>query len=310
MDIELRSKVDLLSENYREVKKVLRWYGRRLNIVEALLYGRTDKEIDLKKVKEVRRYLDLVTSREINFTKKFKNIFSILINENKEYKKVYGDTLEVYKHLISKGFLEEEITLFSSFMLANRFCDEELDSKLQRLLEVKNALNGDDYIGYALLATTSKPIDVIKNEFNLVSENIRQAGNCNEDMIKSLTFSLILEDKEIEKKVEKAFEIVCNIKSEMSFLPFDAYPLLGLAAMLIDDSENFSKEIKDVYDMVNEKKTFKFFLNKELKLLFSIGIVLDRYIEEVKADLIDISINDEMNILLTLEECIVFSVCR
>jgi hypothetical protein len=233
----------------------------------------------------------------------------LLINGSRDYKEIYEDTIAIYEHLVLKGFLEIENTVFCSFMLANRFFGRELDDKLQKTIEIKEKLKGNDYIGYALLSTTNKSIDVIKDEFTLVSDNIRQAGNCNEDMIKSLAFSLVLEDKEIEEKVEKAFEIMCNIKSEMSFLPGELYLLLGLAAILIDDPETFSKEIKDVYNLVNKKRNFKYFLNKELKLFLSLGIVLDRYIEEVKGDLIDINISDEMNILLALEECIVFSVC-
>ena len=53
MDVELRSKVDLLSDNYNDIRKALRWDGNLLNHFEALLYVRTDKEFSLEKIKEV-----------------------------------------------------------------------------------------------------------------------------------------------------------------------------------------------------------------------------------------------------------------
>ncbi|WP_368259977.1 DUF4003 family protein, partial [Clostridium paraputrificum] len=80
MDVELRSKVDLLSDNYNDIRKALRWDGNLLNHFEALLYVRTDKEFSLEKIKEVRKYLD---SRKLPYPFKgvFNKICSIMLDD-------------------------------------------------------------------------------------------------------------------------------------------------------------------------------------------------------------------------------------
>ncbi|MDS0527018.1 DUF4003 domain-containing protein [Clostridium sp. SHJSY1] len=309
MDIELRSKVDLFSENYKEIRRVLRWDGKRINIIEALLNNRTDKEIDLEKLKKIRGYLEVEESEKNIFSRRFSNIFSLLIDESKDYKKVFQDTVTIYEHLTSKGFLENEATLFSAFMLSNRFYGQELDNRIIKTIDIKYAFKGDNYISYTLLATGDKSIDTIMDEFNTISDNIKKAGNYGEEIINNLTFSLILEDKEVVKKVEKVLDILCNIKSEIGILRSEVYSMLGITSTLIKNPMNFSKEIKDVFDRLNKKRFFKYFMKKELKIMISIGIVLNMYIEEVKADLIDISFNDKINMYLALEECLVFTIC-
>lgn len=309
LDIELRSKVDLFSENYKEIRRALRWDGKRINVIGALLNSRTDKEIDFEKLKKIRKYLEVNSNKGYSFSKKFNNMISLLIYDSKDYKKVYEDAITIYEHLTSKGFLENETTLFSSFMLSNRFYGQELENRIIKTIDIKNTFKGDNYTNYALLAIGDKPIDTIINEFNIISDNIKQVGNYNEEINNNLTFSLILEDKDVVKKVEKALDILCNIKSEIGMLKSDVYFMLGLSSTLIKNPMNFSKEIKDVYDKLNKKRFFKYFMNKDMKIMISIGIVLNMYIEEAKVDLIDISFSDKINIYLALEECLAFTIC-
>lgn len=309
MDIELRSKVDFFSENYKEIRRALRWDGKRINVMGALLNNRIDKEIDFEKLKKIRRYFEVDSSNGHTFSKRFNNIISLLIYDSKDYKKVYEDAVTIYEHLTSKGFLENETTLFSSFMLSNRFHGQELENRIVKTIDIKNTFKGDNYTNYTLLAIGDKSIDTIINEFNIISDNIKQAGNYSEEINSNLTFSLILEDKDVVRKVEKALDILCNIKSEIGMLRSDVYFMLGLSSTLIKNPMNFSKEIKDVYDKLNKKRFFKYFMSKDIKIMISMGIVLNMYMEEAKVDLIDISSSDKINIYLALEEYLAFTIC-
>ena len=175
MDIELRNKVNLLSENYREIKKELRNDGDLFNHFEALLYGLTDKELDLENINEIREYIKNKKTSQL-FRGNFLKIFSILMDNREDYKKVYKNTVLVYDFLISKGFSCSNKTVFAALILSKRFNEEELDRRVNKLIEIKESLESNEYISCANLAAGNKSIEVIKRDFNKVKKLLTSLG--------------------------------------------------------------------------------------------------------------------------------------
>lgn len=307
MDIELRSKVDLLSENYKEIKKELRTDGDLLNHFEALLYGLTDRYLNVDKIKEIRQYIK-GKKAGLGIKGNFEKIFSIMLDNREDYSEVYENTLSVYKFLISKGFNNTNKTIFAALILSKRFKGEELDRRVLKLFKIKDSLNSNDYLSCANLATTNKEIYEIKEEVFTVREKLKSYKfnyNSNDE---SFILSLLLDNDDLERRTEMAVNIVKEMEKVFSIVPTKTLPLLGLATLLIEDEKVFITELKDVYLALKETKGYKYFVSKEFRLILSLGVVINKYAEEVKADLIDININDEINILLALEEQTVFSI--
>ena len=306
MDVELRSKVDLLSDNYNDIRKALRWDGNLLNHFEALLYVRTDKEFSLEKIKEVRKYLD---SRKLPYPFKgvFNKICSIMLDDRDDYVQVFNNTLYVYERLIQNGFKGNEKAAFASLMLAKRFFGKELDNRINRIIDINSSLKDNDYISYANLSCTNRSVDRIRKELTEIENILKVTGRESSVDIKSFSTLLMIDEDNVETKVEKALNIMCNIKSELFEIPDKAYPLLGLATMLVEDPESFCVELKDIYNSLKNTKKYRYFMNRDLRIMISLGLLLNKYVEELKADLIDINVCDEINVFLALEECTVFS---
>ena len=306
MDVELRSKVDLLSDNYNDIRKALRWDGNLLNHFEALLYVRTDKEFSLEKIKEVRKYLD---SRKLPYPFKgvFNKICSIMLDDRDHYVQVFNNTLYVYERLIQNGFKGNEKAAFASLMLAKRFFGKELDNRINRIIDINSSLKDNDYISYANLSCTNRSVDRIRKELTEIENILKVTGRESSVDIKSFSTLLMIDEDNVETKVEKALNIMCNIKSELFEIPDKAYPLLGLATMLVEDPESFCVELKDIYNSLKNTKKYRYFMNRDLRIMISLGLLLNKYVEELKADLIDINVSDEINVFLALEECTVFS---
>lgn len=306
MDVELRSKVDLLSDNYNDIRKALRWDGNLLNHFEALLYVRTDKEFSLEKIKEVRKYLD---SRKLPYPFKgvFNKICSIMLDDRDDYVQVFNNTLYVYERLIQNGFKGNEKAAFASLMLAKRFFGKELDNRINRIIDINSSLKDNDYISYANLSCTNRSVDRIRKELTEIENILKVTGRESSVDIKSFSTLLMIDEDNVETKVEKALNIMCNIKSELFEIPDKAYPLLGLATMLVEDPESFCVELKDIYNSLKNTKKYRYFMNRDLRIMISLGLLLNKYVEELKADLIDINVSDEINVFLELEECTVFS---
>ena len=306
MDVELRSKVDLLSDNYNDIRKALRWDGNLLNHFEALLYVRTDKEFSLEKIKEVRKYLD---SRKLPYPFKgvFNKICSIMLDDRDDYVQVFNNTLYVYERLIQNGFKGNEKAAFASLMLAKRFFGKELDNRINRIIDINSSLKDNDYISYANLSCTNRSVDRIRKELTEIENILKVTGRESSVDIKSFSTLLMIDEDNVETKVEKALNIMCNIKSELFEIPDKAYPLLGLATMLVEDPESFCVELKDIYNSLKNTKKYRYFMKRDLRIMISLGLLLNKYVEELKADLIDINVSDEINVFLALEECTVFS---
>ncbi|MDU2994820.1 MAG: DUF4003 family protein, partial [Clostridium sp.] len=260
----------------------------------------------IEKIKEVRKYLD---SRKLPYPFKgvFNKICSIMLDDRDDYVQVFNNTLYVYERLIQNGFKGNEKAAFASLMLAKRFFGKELDNRINRIIDINSSLKDNDYISYANLSCTNRSVDRIRKELTEIENILKVTGRESSVDIKSFSTLLMIDEDNVETKVEKALNIMCNIKSELFEIPDKAYPLLGLATMLVEDPESFCVELKDIYNSLKNTKKYRYFMNRDLRIMISLGLLLNKYVEELKADLIDINVSDEINVFLALEECTVFS---
>ena len=217
MDIELRNKVNLLSENYKEIKKQLRSDGDLFNHFEALLYGLTDKKLDLEKINEIREYIKSKKTNSI-FKGNFLKIFSILMDNREDYKEVYKNTIIVYDFLVSKGFTYSNETVFASFILSKRFQEEELNYRVNKLIEIKELLGSNEYISCANLAAGNKDIKTIEKEFNEVKQTMISLGYFYDCEKENFILTLISNEGNLKERTKKAINILKEIEEKYSFL--------------------------------------------------------------------------------------------
>lgn len=309
MDIELRGKVDLLTENYREVRRYFRWDGKKLNILEALLYSRTGQDVEFFKVKEIRNFIKSDKANKNVFNRRFLNRFSLLYDVNKDYKKEYENIKNVYEFLISKGFDENEDTVLSAFVLIKRYTGLELQNRVNKLIDIKNNYKKDKSIDYTLLATLDKDIQKIKSEVDKIKYFINRIDRKDKELFNTLIVQLMLDDREVSENIDRISRIVDEIEKRIIPVSNNLFPMIGVTNLIVEDIDGFIKELEYVYNEMKNRKIFKYFLSKDIKLMFSMAIILDKYLEEIRADLIDLNEEAEINTLLVLEECIVFSIC-
>ncbi len=309
MDIELRGKVDLLTENYREVRRYFRWDGKKLNILEALLYSRTGQDVEFFKVKEIRNFIKSDKANKNVFNRRFLNRFSLLYDVNKDYKKEYENIKNVYEFLISKGFDENEDTVLSAFVLVKRYTGLELQNRVNKLIDIKNNYKKDKSIDYTLLATLDKDIQKIKSEVDKIKYFINRIDRKDKELFNTLIVQLMLDDREVSENIDRISRIVDKIEKRIIPVSNNLFPMIGVTNLIVEDIDGFIKELEYVYNEMKNRKIFKYFLSKDIKLMFSMAIILDKYLEEIRADLIDLNEEAEINTLLILEECIVFSIC-
>lgn len=308
MDIELSGKINLFFENYNEIKKALRWDGRKLNHIEALIYSKNDREFNIEKIKEIRKYTKKNKKIKKIFSRKILRLFSIILSEFNDYKMILDRTVEFYKRLIESDFIKGDKTAYIAFVIAKGVDEDNINEVMDKLLEVKASLKGEELLSYVNLAYIDEDINNITKEMELVREKIQEVGLNLDLYIQDLSTVLILEKGNITNKLEKLLDFTCNIKSELFQVPNEAFSLISLSLLFANDAELFSKELSYVYKTLGESKVFGWFTKNESKMLISIGLLLNKYIEEYKAELLDIDmqINEGINLEIILEEYMIY----
>lgn len=316
MDIELKEKVRNFIELNNEFKKNLRWDGKELNSLASLIANGSYEGVNEARVKSIRRYIRKNTKFNSKFRGEFNKVFSILMNARKDYKEVFLNTKYINQALIEKGFKDNKQALYAAFLLSKKFSIDQLEEKLNRLFKIKEVINQneynffmkEDYIVYVYLTDIDKEIHEIAKDIKKIDSKIDSINLKEVNSLECFYLSLLITNSDIDKKIEKTLKIRCNLIDSYKFIEEDVYTLIGLASNFVRDDEVFSKEVCNIYNMLKEENSFN---NKGMseKSIFktSLCIVLMRYLEYVKGDIIDLGEEEVDDIIYIVEEYIAFS---
>lgn len=316
MDIELKEKVRNFIELNNEFKKNLRWDGKELNSLASLIANGSYEGVNEARVKKIRKYIRKNTKFNSKFRGEFNKVFSILMNARKDYEEVFLNTKYINQSLIERGFKDNKQALYAAFLLSKKFKGDELEEKLNKLFEIKEVINQnqydffmkEDYIVYVYLTDIDKEIYEIANDIKKIDSKIKSINLKEVNSLDCFYLSLLITNSDIDKKIEKTLNIRCNLIDNYKFIEGDVYPLIGLASSFIRDDEVFSREVCNIYNMLREKNNFN---NKGMseKSIFKISlcIVLMRYLEYIKGDIIDLGEEEVDDIVYIIEEYIAFS---
>lgn len=316
MDIELKEKVRNFIELNNEFKKNLRWDGKELNSLASLIANGSYEGVNEASVKSIRRYIRKNTKFNSKFRGEFNKVFSILMNARKDYKEVFLNTKYINQALIERGFKDNKQALYAAFLLSKKFSIDQLEEKLNRLFKIKEVINQneynffmkEDYIVYVYLTDIDKEIHEIAKDIKKIDSKINSINLKEVNSLECFYLSLLITNSDIDKKIEKTLKIRCNLIDSYKFIEEDVYTLIGLASNFVRDDEVFSKEVCNIYNMLKEENSFN---NKGMseKSIFktSLCIVLMRYLEYVKGDIIDLGEEEVDDIIYIVEEYIAFS---
>ncbi len=317
MDIELKEKVKIFIELNDEFKRNLRWDGKEINCLASLIANVSEKGINEKQLKVIRKHIRKNTRFNSKFRGEFKNIFSILMNGRKDYEEVFENTKYINYSLIDRGFKDNKEAIYASFLLSKRFKGEELEDKLSKLFNIKyeieknkyDFLSNEDYIIYSYLTIINKDFDKIIEDVKDISLKIKNLDLNIKGNLEPFYVSLLITNLDLENKIERAIKIRKTLMGNYDFIDNDIFPLIGLSSSFVKNDDVFSKGVCNIYEMLSEKSNFNSNgLSKKSIFKISLCIVLIRYLEYIKGDIIDIGTEEEKDLIYIIEEYIVFSI--
>ena len=307
MDVDLRGKVDLLADNYYELKKIFKYDLRKLNYFEALISSKNDCEINSNRVKEIRKHLLKEKKSKYCLSNSIIKVLSLFLADSSEYEDNIKKIFYIYDNLDLKKNYKNNTLIFGSLVLAKRYSLDKLDDVINKIRIIHNELNTIDIFNISILTSSNKEIYQNINDINMIKDLLDEIDIEFTSSIYGLAVILTCYSNEVEANLEKALNIKCNIKSELFELPEEAFPLLAISTFIVNDEYEFSKELSEIYNYLKSKKGYKYFINSNTRMIISFTLLLYKYIEEYEADLIDINIENKGKLLLTLDEYTAFA---
>ncbi len=291
MDIELKSKIDVFNDIYKDMRKNFMFDGKKSNVIKALLSFTNDDGFDIDKVKVIRKYL--LKSKVDIYKLRYRKMLSMFIYDSSDYKKLYYSSKDVYDHLVARGFSKDKMTFSIAVLLSRHFEGDKLQDMLRKTITIKKDMN---VIGgkYSLLfALADKDINNINNEIQIIKNEIQSVESYTENIIKLLSASIIISEKEVKSKLENALSLICNIKGAIGKINDESILFIGIASLIIEDAEIFAEEFKNIYALISSKENNAKIYSRKYCIAISLIILICKYIEETKAGIIESNINED-----------------
>lgn len=270
-------------ENYKLVKNKLRFDGEYINHFASLIFGEDNKEIDIDKIKKVRKYIKLNTNKMSSFRGDMLYMLSILISKEKNYVEFSNRVINITEQLKDNDFKDGNVLVLSAYALAKHSKggqEEAIIKDMKRIYtslknEYKEFTNEEDYLICALIAIKANKNKVnvedsrvyIQNIFNYLSD----LDNYSKNDLQAIAGSLLLNDNSsAQYEIKKLIKIFDN---EDMRIGDEVLPLIG-AVSRKENIYEYLKKVKNVTKhLCEEEGEYAFYMDKTFRTLISIVIV-------------------------------------
>lgn len=244
-------------------------------------------------------------------------IISIETDMNSAFEEINNIYLKLKNVFSSSEYLVlASIVIFNARYRIN--VDEAVKNTREIYDDMKNNhrfLTGkEDISAAAMIATTSSDIKETLSEIEEYYKALKGIGLGSGNNLQSLSHILPLFKGSVEENVNKVINIEKALKENKVPLKGYSLPLLGVAAIITDDTNMFAKEVREVSEIIKKEKGFgNFSLGSTIRNMIAVGIVASNYAEklsdEEKANLINVTNNIALTIQIAIEIAATSAAC-
>ncbi|MGL4874501.1 MAG: DUF4003 family protein [Clostridium sp.] len=244
---------DNVIDNYKGIRDELRFDGEYINHFASLIFGGTNKEPDIDRIKKIRKLIKKETSQLSSFRGDILYILSILISKEGNYKIFSENLIKINEELQDIGFKESNCLALASYAICKHS-------------------NGSDY--YKIFNNTKLIYDLLRKEFRDITDE-------NDYLICALLGIKCAKENEDVKETGEFIEYMFNYLLNLKEYSRNHLQLLATSALL---NENLNAQVK-VKELINSFKEEDMIIGEEF--LGIIGIAnkeesIFEYIEKVK----------------------------
>lgn len=319
MDIVLKSKVDLMVENYQKLKSDFIWEASLLKHFCAMMYAIRGKKIDIDKIKEIKMYIKEETGWTSEYRGNNQLIMSALLSFEEDYKTIFKNMLDVYKKMREEGFKHSQYLPLATYTIAKNVPAEQWNNKIQRMDDFYKKMkenhfwltSDDDYVFAAVLAVTdlevNKTMEKVEECYKALSEEGFWKGND----LQTLSHIMALGEEEVGEKCRKANSLYHKLKEKKCKLEYSGLATLGVLTLIATDEDKMVEDIKEINDFIYKKDGYGMWtLTQSNRTILSANLLSDFYVEEMKKGVVQVALANSINaIIIAQEQAAVAAAC-
>jgi len=311
MDLVLKEKVDLMVENYHQLKKGFKWDMDLLKHFGAMIHASKGQEVHIDTLETIKKYIKDETSWTSYFRGVNSFILANLLNFEDDYKNTFKNMENVYERMRNAGFKNSTYLPLAAYTIAKEVPLEQWECRINRMEHFYEKMkknhfwltSADDYVFAAVLATTDLDIEGTAERIESCYRLLNEKGLYKGNDLQTLSHILAIGEEEVNLKCSKAMKLYQGLKDKKCKLQYNGLASLGVLTLITSDVEKMVNEIKEVYDYIYEKDGYGFWsLDKNMRVILASTLVSDYYIEGIKKGILQVALGNSINAIIIAQQ--------
>lgn len=289
MHSEIKSRIDLLVENYEALRLRFMADSKFLNHFSSLVHASNDRKVDIAALKKIRAAMKEDTGIFSFFRGINESILMSFLYFEEDYNNSIKNTLSVYEKVKSNGISRSNYMPIAAYNIAKEVPSKSYDYTIKRMKEFYNAIkkgnywntNAKDFVFLALLAVTDLEVEKASKMVQYYYNNLKSIGLPKGTELQLLSYILTILGGESEKIFKNIINICSEFKEKNLKLGRYVIPSLGILAFINADISEVAQEIKEANEYLKRKKGYGFFgLSNDMRMLLIVSLICHIYLEK------------------------------
>ncbi len=311
MNVEMKSKVDLMAENFQELKGAFAWDSNLIKHFGALITATRESRVDIDRAKEIKHFIKEQTAWTSFFRGSNEMIFAMLLQGESDYQGLFQKSMKVYEDLKKQGFNRGTYLPLAAYVIAKNAEESRYEDVYVRMEQIYKKMKNnhfwltsqDDYMLAAVLASSELDVDHTSQDMEACYQLLNQAGLYKGNELQNLTHVLSLGEETAEVKCENAIKIQKILKASPSKLRYQGLASLGVLALVTDQPEQIAAEVIEVYDYLYKREGYGFWgIESSMRAILSATIVSDYYADQMGGGLLEATLANSITAILIAQQ--------
>ena len=297
MEKFLVDRIEKTVDNYRIAKAELRNDGDILNHFASLVFSHYEKDIDVTRIKEIRKKIKATTPRMSPFRGDILYIVSVLIataNRDEE-EEIINNMYYAMEKLEESGFMPGNHLVLSAYVIGKYGRGKDIDQIIYKMKESysllkekhENITNDDDYLLCVLWTINNIDVEIVDDFIENVYDHVADFNIRSKNGVQGLANAIILNGS--SGQMYRNMEFILQLQKRDIKLANQFLPLIGILSNT--NPRRTADLVEGVIELLcDEESEYEFYLDKGFRTVIAIVIVSfctitdkRRYIDELLA---------------------------
>ncbi|MEQ8154191.1 MAG: DUF4003 family protein [Clostridiaceae bacterium] len=284
----LSKKIQLLTDNYHEVKKEFRWDMSILNHFLALSYAAKGKRIDAEKIREIKSYIKDKTGPFSVFRGNNLSIMSLFLSFEDDYKIFFTEIQELVEKLKYEKISSYQFSPMIAYTFVKNSSYDNREEKIARAkLFYKNMkqrhmflTSKDDYVYAALLGCTDLDVEETCRRIEYIYEKLNSMGYSIGNGLQTVSHVLALSD-DFDFRIKLFDQIAGELKKHNINIRSYSWPFMAVMALVSDEASEICSQAAEVYFILKNTSGYgSFMMQGYIRTIISCALAASLYIPE------------------------------